>query len=179
MQFIANIYLYGMRNDHNRQAIGLWRILILLWHSLFYDTYLYTANKNVKLARVKRPFCWHQLYPYHLIFRGLVKLISIPDEELFSETYVGAPLHTLSKLYDVPVGLVAPPPPHLRQCIALYAVVEGWLLLDIELFVLFFYILFCDKSDVVTIFDHLLCLLNFILLMKYLAWAFYQVLWIE
>ena len=37
---------------------------------------------------------------------------------------------TLSKLYDVPVGFVAPPP-HLRQCIAIYAVVGGWLLLDI------------------------------------------------
>ena len=29
-------------------------------------------------------------------------------------------------------------PSHLRQCIALFAVVEGWLLLDIGLFVLFF-----------------------------------------
>ena len=31
------------------------------------------------------------------------------------------------------------PPPHLRQCFALFAVAEGWLLLDIEWFVLFFY----------------------------------------
>ena len=37
--------------------------------------------------------------------------------------------HTLSKLYDVPVGFVTPP--HLRQCIALIAVAQGWLLLDI------------------------------------------------
>ena len=38
-----------------------------------------------------------------------------------------APLHTLSKLYDVPVSFVAPPP-LLRLCIALFAVAEGWLL---------------------------------------------------
>ena len=30
-----------------------------------------------------------------------------------------------------------PPPPHLSQRIALFAVVEGWLLLDIGWFVLF------------------------------------------
>ena len=41
-------------------------------------------------------------------------------------------------LYDVPVGFVTPPPPILRLCIALFAVVEGWLLLDIGWFVLFF-----------------------------------------
>ena len=35
----------------------------------------------------------------------------------------GAPLHTLSKLYDVPVGFVTP---------TLFAVTEGWLLLDIR-----------------------------------------------
>ena len=37
----------------------------------------------------------------------------------------GAPLHTLSKLYDVPVGFVPPPHPILRLCIALFAVAEG------------------------------------------------------
>ena len=40
------------------------------------------------------------------------------------------------KVYDVPVGLV-PPPFFIRICIALFAVAEGWLLLDIGLFVLF------------------------------------------
>ena len=39
-----------------------------------------------------------------------VKIISIPDEELFSERSSGAPLHTLSKLYDVPFVLYRPPP---------------------------------------------------------------------
>ena len=38
----------------------------------------------------------------------LVKIISIPDEKLFSERAPGAPLHTLSKLYDFPVGFVPP-----------------------------------------------------------------------
>ena len=41
----------------------------------------------------------------------------------------GAPLHTLSKLYDVPVGFVTPPT--LRLNIAYFAVAEGLLLLDI------------------------------------------------
>ena len=47
-----------------------------------------------------------------------------------------APLHTLSKLYDFPVGFVNPPPT-LRLSIALFAVAEVWLLLDIGWFVLF------------------------------------------
>ena len=46
----------------------------------------------------------------------------------------GAPLHTLSKLYDVPLVLMPPP----VKCIALYAVTEGCLLIDIGWFVLFF-----------------------------------------
>ena len=46
MQSKTNIYFFGMRNDHNRQAKGLWRILIL-WHISFCDTYVYTANKNI------------------------------------------------------------------------------------------------------------------------------------
>ena len=31
--------------------------------------------------------------------------------ELFSETALGAPLHTFSKLYEVLVGFITPPPP--------------------------------------------------------------------
>ena len=42
----------------------------------------------------------------------------------------GAPLHTLSKLYDVPVGFVAPPP-YFEAVYAYFAVAKGWLLLDI------------------------------------------------
>ena len=57
---------------------------------------------------------------------------------MWKETYFpkrpsGAPYHTLSKLYDVPVGF-EPPPPILRLNIAYLAVAEGWLLLDIGLF---------------------------------------------
>ena len=60
------------------------------------------------------------------------------DEELFFETSVRcAPHHTLSKLYDMPVGFVTSPP-HLRQCLALFAVAEGWLLLNIIWFVLLY-----------------------------------------
>ena len=43
----------------------------------------------------------------------------------------GASLHTLSQLYYVSVGFVHPPPLSFRQCLALFAVAEGWLLLDI------------------------------------------------
>ena len=48
---------------------------------------------------------------------------------------------TLSKWYAVPVGIEPPPPSYLRQCIALFVVVEGWLLLNIGWFVLFLYLL--------------------------------------
>ena len=34
--YIANINCFGMRNDHYRQAKGLWWILILLWHMSIY-----------------------------------------------------------------------------------------------------------------------------------------------
>ena len=53
--------------------------------------------------------------------RVLVKIISIPGEELFSETSV-ALLHTLSKLYDVPVGFVTPPPYSFE---AVYCFISG------------------------------------------------------
>ena len=53
----------------------------------------------------------------------------------FPKRTSGAPLHTLSKLYDIPVGFETPA--LLRQCIAIFAVAEWWLLLDIGWFVLF------------------------------------------
>ena len=55
--------------------------------------------------------------------RFIVQIISIPEEELFSET-------TLTKSYDIPVGFVHHPVIS-RLCNALFAVAEGWLLLDI------------------------------------------------
>ena len=44
-----------------------------------------------------------------------------------------------SNSYDVPIGFV-PPPPHLRQCLAVYVYVValGWQLLNIRWFILFF-----------------------------------------
>ena len=38
-----------------------------------------------------------------------IKIISIPDEEYFSETVVGRTVSKFVKLYDVPVGFVTPP----------------------------------------------------------------------
>ena len=66
-----------------------------------------------------------------------VKIISIPDEELFSETAIGCTAsYFVYIIDDIPVDFVAPHP-HLRQCIiALFAVAEGWMLLDFEWFVL-------------------------------------------
>ena len=64
------------------------------------------------------------------IVRVFVEISSNPDEKLFSETAVGETIHTLFKLYGFPVGFLAFT--FLKQCIALYAVAEGWLLLDIE-----------------------------------------------
>ena len=62
---------------------------------------------------------------------ALSKLLASLMRNNFPNRPSGAPLHTLSKFHDVPVGFVAPPPPHLRQCIAIFAVTEEWLLLDI------------------------------------------------
>ena len=68
----------------------------------------------------------------------IVEFCYITKSFCFPKRPSGAPLHILSKLYDVPVGFV-PPPPILRLNIAYFAVAEGWLLLDIGWFVLFFF----------------------------------------
>ena len=60
----------------------------------------------------------------------LSKLLASLMRNYFQKRPSGAPLHTLSKLYDVPFGLVLLPP-ILRLNIAYFAVAEGWLLLDI------------------------------------------------
>ena len=49
----------------------------------------------------------------------------------------GAPIYTLSKLYDVSFGCVTPSSFVAVYC--LLSVAEGWLLVDIRLFVLFFH----------------------------------------
>ena len=54
----------------------------------------------------------------------------------FPKREYDAPLHTLYKLYDVPIDLCSLHS-HLRQCFALFANVGGWLILDIGWFVLF------------------------------------------
>ena len=59
------------------------------------------------------------------------KLLASLMRNYFPKRQSGAPLHTLSKLYDVPVGFEAPPPAILRLNIAYFAVAEGWLLFDI------------------------------------------------
>ena len=53
----------------------------------------------------------------------LSKLLASLIRNNFPKRPSDASLHTLSKLYNVPVGFVTPL--HLRQCIALFAVAEG------------------------------------------------------
>ena len=77
------------------------------------------------------------IYPCKGDFHAIVlffSIIRIPDEELFPKRPSGSPLHTLSNLYDVPVGFA--PTPLLMLRLALFAAAEGWLLLDIGWFVL-------------------------------------------
>ena len=67
----------------------------------------------------------------------IVYIISIPDEELFFETFVGCTASYFVKIIWCSCWFCTPPP-ILRLNIAYFAVAEGWLLLDIGLFVLFF-----------------------------------------
>ena len=64
----------------------------------------------------------------------------------FPKRQLGTPLHNLSNIYilvEVSIYIIVCSrwfyslSPNLRQCIALYAVAKGWLLLDIGWFVLF------------------------------------------
>ena len=73
------------------------------------------------------------------MFILLSKILVSLMRNYFPKQPSGVWLHTLSKLYDVPVGFV-PSFPISKLCIALFAVAEGWLLLDIGWFVLFFVI---------------------------------------
>ena len=84
------------------------------------------------ISSCKAVFIFHYVLssPSHITFRVFHIRYHSSDPKRSS----GAPLLTLSKLYDVPVGFVLPPPPILRLNIA---VAEGWLLLDIGWFVLF------------------------------------------
>ena len=84
---------------------------------------------------------WRKLFLKQQKYKKYYKLLTTVSffvktslmRNYFPKRTSGALLHTLSKLYDVPVGFVSPP--LLRQCIATFAVAEGWLLLDIGWFV--------------------------------------------
>ena len=65
-----------------------------------------------------------------LSFFSLSKFLAFMMSNKFPHPPSSAPLHTLLKLYDVPVDFVNTPP-SLRQCLALFAVAEGLLLLDV------------------------------------------------
>ena len=71
--------------------------------------------------------------------RVFVKIILIiPDEELIFEAFVGCTASYFVKTIWCSRWFLQNlrPPPHLRQCIALFAVAEGWVLLDIGWFIL-------------------------------------------
>ena len=60
---------------------------------------------------------------------GFCQIISIPDGELSFETAVGCSASYF--VYIIRCSRWFCSPLYLRQCIALFAVAEGWLLLDI------------------------------------------------
>ena len=106
----------------------------------------YTLHTSFKMTRRSMTVIWtyYDLHARNKLFwtswlDGYVIIIKSHKSLMgnyFSKRTSGAPLHTLSKLYDVPVGFVAPLP-HFRQWIALFAMAEEWLLLNIRWFVLF------------------------------------------
>ena len=79
-------------------------------------------------------FVGHTTEMYMESTMTLSKIFSIPEE--FSETSVVYTATYFLKILGCSRWFCIPHP-HLRQCIALFAVAEGWLLLDIGWFVLF------------------------------------------
>ena len=73
---------------------------------------------------------------YFVIYISVTVALSIRN---YFPNQSGALFHTLSKLNYVFAGVV--PLPQLRQCFALFAVAELWLLFDIGWFVLFFQVM--------------------------------------
>ena len=104
--------------------LNLWKVLVLysknvfIWNDVGYFVLLDVCN--------------------YKLFRSLSKLLASLMSNYFPKRPSGAPLLTLSKLCDASVWFCTTPPPILKLCIALFAVAEGWLLLDIGLFVLFY-----------------------------------------
>ena len=93
---------------------------------MFVFTFGYKYNAMVQASHITR------FTSYHLFFfktdkncyLNPLKRISdededdfFPDEEYFPKRPSGAPLHTLSKLYDVPVGVVPPPYFEAEYCL--------------------------------------------------------------
>ena len=65
----------------------------------------------------------------------------------FQKSPLGAPLHTLSILYDISVGCVtSTPPASYKAYIALFEVAEWWLLFEILCYVLFLQIFIVETS---------------------------------
>ena len=59
-----------------------------------------------------------------------IKIFSIPDEELFSETYVACTASYFVSIIRCSRWFGTCIPPLLRKCNVIFAVAEGWLLLD-------------------------------------------------
>ena len=124
--------------DSRQCLVSLWKIKLSVWvicgksnkqksvtrswQKIHYCSLNVPTRENVCFARADMVF--------------LSKSLASLTRNYFPKRPSDTSLHTLSKLYDVPVGFVTP---HLGQYIALFAVAEGWLLLHIGRFVLFFY----------------------------------------
>ena len=103
----------------------LWCILVQLLH---YILKIFILNDVGYLVLLD--ICLYKL------FGLLCNLLAFLMSNYFPKRPSSALLHTLSKLYNVPVRFV--PSPILKLCIGLFAVAEVWLLLNIGWIVLFF-----------------------------------------
>ena len=120
--------------------------ILKLW-KLWINTFCYTLVQLLHYILNCIHLEWRWLFgPFRYMLiqtvRLIVWIISIPDEELFSEAVVGCTASYFVKIIWLSRWFCNPPPPMLRLYIALFAVAEGWLLLDIGWFVLFLTYLF-------------------------------------
>ena len=125
-------------NNNNDQNV-FWSY-VKIWINTLWCTLVQLLHYILKCIHLE----WRWLFgPFRYMLIQTVWLnvliISIPDEELFSETAVGCTASYFVKIIWCSCWFWTPPP-ILRLSIAYFAVAEGWLLLVIGWFVLFFFI---------------------------------------
>ena len=111
--------------------LKLWKVLDV-WSTLVYLLHYILKCIHLDWRWLLGPF----IYVLIQTLRLIVYIISIPDEELYSDTAVRCIASYVVKIIWCSRWLV----PILGLCIALFAVAEGWLLLKIGWFFLFCHI---------------------------------------